>query len=126
MKRSWIGVGFLLVLLIAGILVTKTMETIHEIVEADLEQAAVFALSEDWDQARASFYRAKGEWEKWEHFRSCFADHEPVEEVDSGFALLEVYGSARENAAFAAECRRLARQTSAVGEAHGLYWWNIF
>ena len=126
MTRSWIGFALLLVLLLGGIWVTKTMETIHELVEGSLQEAAAFALADDWPQAEESFQKAREDWDNWEHFRACFADHNPVEEIDSTFDLLEIYCAARENAAFAAECSRLARQTAAVGEAHGLVWWNIF
>lgn len=126
MKRSWIGFALLVVLLLGGIWVTKIMETIHETVEGSLEEAAEFALENDWIRAERALRQAKGDWSKWEHFRACFADHNPVEEIDSTFELLEVYCAARENAAFAAECKRMARQTAAVGEAHGLVWWNIF
>lgn len=126
MKRSWMGLGLLLILLLGGIWVTKVMEHIHETVEGNLQQAAFHALKNEWDQAESAFRQAQSDWDKWEHFRACFADHNPVEEIDSSFDLLETYCITRENAAFAAECRRLARQTAAVGEAHGLVWWNIF
>ena len=126
MIRSWVGFCLLVILLLGGIWVTKIMETIHETVEGSLEAAADFALENDWIPAERSFRQAKADWDNRMHFRSCFADHNPVEEIDSTFALLEIYCAARENAAFAAECKRLARQTAAVGEAHGLMWWNIF
>lgn len=126
MKRSWMGFGLLLLLLLGGFWVTKVMETIHETVEGHLTDAADSALENHWAQAENAFRLAQESWDRWEHFRACFADHNPVEEIDSGFALLEVYCVTRENAAFAAECKRLARQTAAVGEAHGLVWWNVF
>lgn len=125
MKRSWIGLGLLVVLLAASIVVTWGMAEIHDPVEADLKQAAECAILGDWVNADRFFRQAKGRWEKWEHVRACFADHTPVEEIDGGMALLEVYCYAQEDAAFAAECCRLARQIAAVGEAHGLVWWNV-
>ena len=126
MIRSWIGFGLLVVLLLGGIFVTKAMGTVHETVADSLVFAADRALQEEWGQAEAALRRAKSDWDRWEHFRACFADHNPVEDIDSSFALLETYCVTRENAAFAAECKRLARQTAAIGEAHALVWWNIF
>ena len=125
MKRSWFGFGILLVLLIAALLTTWAMDEIHEPIAGDLEQAAEYALLDDWENAELFYGRAAGKWEKWEHFRACFADHTPVEEISAAMAELEVYGIARENAAFAAACAETAEKVEAVGEAHGLVWWNF-
>ena len=125
MKRSWFGFGILLVLLIAALLTTWAMDEIHEPIAGDLEQAAEFALLDDWENAELFYSRAAEKWEKWEHLRACFADHTPVEEISAELAELEIYGIARENAAFAAACAETAEKGEAVGEAHGLVWWNI-
>lgn len=125
MKRSWIGLALLLVLLISGLLVTWAMDAIHDPISDALERAAAQLMLGDWESADQTFRAAKSSWEKWAHFRTCFADHSPVEEIDAGFAELEVYCTARENVAFAAACAKLSKQVAAVGEAHGLVWWNI-
>lgn len=125
MKRSWIGLGILLILLVLGLLSTYAMDRIHEPIEKDLKQAAECAILGDWVNADMFFRQAKGNWEKWEHFRACLADHTPTEEIDAEFAMLEVYCYAQEDAAFAAGCCELARKAAAVGEAHGLVWWNM-
>lgn len=125
MKRSWIGFFLLLVLLLASILTTIAMVRIHEPMEADLIQAADFALEEDWDRASHFFRKAEERWTKWENFRTCFADHTPVEEIDASFALLKVYCGARDPVTFAGACCDLARKVAAVGEAHELVWWNL-
>lgn len=125
MKRSWIGFGLLLVLLGVCILVTMAITRIHEPIEADLLQAADFALNGDWDRANHFFREAESGWTKWEHFRTCVADHTPVEEIDADFAMLKVYGAAREEVSFAGGCLELARKVAAVGEAHEVVWWNL-
>ena len=125
MKRSWIGFGLLLVLLILGLLVTWLMKEIHEPVTLALDQAAERIQLGDWSSAEGYFDSARQQWDAWKNVRSCFADHAPVEEIDAGFAELQIYCAARENVAFAAACRELARKVSAVGEAHGLVWRNI-
>jgi len=126
MKRSWIGFILLLVLLAAGFLSTHTMKTIHEPIEADLLQAAECAILGDWENTSRFFRQAEEDWKQWGHFRSCFADHNPVEEIDADFALLKVYCAHRDTVSFAGGCAQLARQVAAVGEAHELVWWNLF
>ena len=126
MKRSWFGFFLLLVLLAGSILVTRIMVRIHEPIAADLDSASESALEADWIRANHFFREAEAKWTKWEHVRSCFADHNPVEEIDGAFAMLQVYCNARETLAFAGGCCDLARKVAAVGEAHELVWWNLF
>lgn len=126
MKRCWFGVGLLVVLLAVSLAVTWAMGSIHEPISENLQQAAEQTLLGDLTQGRALAVKARAGWEKWEHFRACFADHTPVEEIGAGFAELETYGAAGEDAAFAAKSAELAQQVKAVGEAHGLVWWNLF
>lgn len=125
MKRCWIGAGFLLVLLIASLTVTCVMNRIHDPIEKSLNLAAEYAMQEDWKRGSQLFFQAKEDWDRWEHFRFSFADHTPVEEISAKFRGLEVYCAAREEEDFAAHCRELARKVAAVGEAHGISWWNI-
>lgn len=125
MKRCWIGLGLLLVLLAAGVAVTWAMDSIHDPIAEDLNQAAECILLGDWDSAERFFLQARGEWEKWENFRACFADHNPVEEIGANLAMAEIYRAAREDVAFAAACAEAAEKIEAVGDAHGLFWWNV-
>lgn len=126
MKRSWIGLIVLLVLLACSLLVTWAMDTIHDPIAEDLEQAAECALLGDWGNANRFCRRAAEAWEEWNHFRSCFADHTPVEEIQAELSAIEVYRAAQENVAFAAACAETAEKIEAVGDAHGLLWWNFF
>ncbi len=126
MKRSWIGLGLLLALIAIGIGVTVLMTNIHDPIAADLEQAAECVSLGDWYQGDRFFQKARSGWEEWSHVRTSFADHTPTEEIDALFAQLQVYDTAREDAAFAAGCMELAKKVAAVGEAHELVWWNVF
>lgn len=126
MKRCWIGVGFLLVLLMAGLAMSWIMEKIHSPIEENLNRAAASAMQGDWENSTRYFQRARDDWEAWDHFRSGFADHTPLEEISAGFLETEVYCATREAVDFAAHCRQLARKAAAVGDAHGLGWWNLF
>ena len=97
MKRSWIGF-FLLVLLLAGcILVTIAMGCIHDPIEAQLIQAAQWAMAENWERSEYSFREAMENWKKREHFRACFADHTPVEEIDGNFELRKLSAQPERN-----------------------------
>lgn len=125
MKRSWFGFALLVLLLLASLLVTKIMTDIHDPVESKLLQSAQAAMDGDWHRAEELFRQAEAEWKDLAHFRSCFADHNPVEEIDGVFAMLQVTCAARDSVAFASGCRSLARQVAAVGEAHELVWWNL-
>lgn len=125
MKRGWIGVGLLAGLLVIGLLVTRFMDRIHWEISEELERSARFAVAGDWEEAAEAAEEAYEDWqEKW-HFSAAFADHEPMEEIDALFAQLRPYLSNRDAVSFSAACRELARQVEAIGDAHGLNWWNL-
>lgn len=126
MKRSWIGLGLLIALAWGGLLVTRAMDAIHRPIAASLTDAGDQALAGNWQAAEALSRQAQESWERSETFRACFADHNPMEEIDSSFARLEVYARERKTAAFAAQCAEIARKAEAMGEAHSLKWENIF
>lgn len=125
MKRSWFGFILLLLLLLGSVLSTRVMTSVHASIETELLQAARCAMAGNWEQAGDFFLEAEDGWKQWQHIRSCFADHTPVEEIDGDFELLKVFCAAREDPAFAGGCLQLARQVAAVGEAHELVWWNL-
>ena len=126
MKRSWIGLGLLLILLGVSLLSAALMERLHKPIALELEQAARYALEGDWTHADAQSRLALNQWDTWAHFRGCLADHGPMEEIESGIASLKVYRQVRDEVSFAAGCMELARQVEAMGQAHGLVWWNLF
>lgn len=125
MKRSWIGFLLLILLLFGSVWSVRLMDRIHRPLAGTLRQAAQCAMEGDWEKAGSFFREAEEGWEKWEHIRSCFADHTPVEEIDGDFEMLKVFCAARETASFAGGCLQLSRQVAAVGEAHELVWWNL-
>lgn len=125
MRRSWIGFFLLLALLAAGALATWSMGEIHEPISRELEQAAESCLNKNWGMAAFHTAQARREWEKWQLLRATLTDHDPTEEIDALFATLEVYGSCREELAFAALSREMAEKIEAIGDAHSLIWKNI-
>lgn len=125
MKRCWMGLVLLIVLLVLGLGITWAMAEIHDPIARDLKQAAQQALQGNWAEAEHLSQKAVTAWEKWAHFRACFADHDPTEEIDAALAAMAVYRGTEEDAAFGAACLDLARKIEAIGDAHGLVWWNI-
>lgn len=125
MKRSWIGFGILLFLLLISVLTWWTMARLQQPIARELAQAAAFCQEGDWEKALPLAEQAQIRWEHNRHLIACVADHTPMEEIDTLFAQLEAYGQAREQADFAATCRGLAKKAEAIRDAHGLTAWNF-
>ena len=62
-----------------------------------------------------------------EHQKTTAAvvDHEPMEEVESLFAQLDVYLKARDPVAYCACCASLEVFARAIGESHSVSWWSL-
>lgn len=126
MKRLWIGIGFLAALLAMGIGVSAAVNRITEPVVQELTQAQEQALTGQITLAARTAQKARSDWQSHWNMVAAFADHSPMEEIDSHFAELEIYGRAEEAADFAATCASLARLVQAVSQAHLPTWWNLF
>lgn len=119
MKRSWIGLGLLILLLVLGIVASGMMNRIHRAISWELEEAADLAMAGLWQKAEDQAELARAEWEKWSDLRNSLADHAPMEDAEGLFAQLPVF-AAEKDLHFAALCRELSRKVRAVGEAHRL------
>lgn len=125
MRRLWIGVALLVVLLIFGLWTAFVMDSIHQPIGTLLEQAASAALQNDWPLASELCQEAKSQWERRWFITAAVADHTPMDEIDGLFARLPILSEERETADFAATCAQLAKLTQAMGNAHSLSWWNL-
>ena len=125
MKRSIFGGLLLLVLLLGSLGAAALMENLHSPISELLEQAADLA-AEDLPGAVALARQAKAAWEEAEPLSGCFADHNPMEEMNQEFARLEIFAREEEPLAFAAACGSLAEKMQAMGDAHSLQWRNLF
>ncbi len=125
MKRCWFGAVLLLVLLAGGIFIAVGMQDAHNAISSLLQQAANDALTENWTGADAAIGNARTLWQENWRFSASFADHEPMEQIDSLFAQIEIYQAQRDPVPLAALCAQLSRLVEAVGEAHAFTWWNI-
>ena len=107
MKRCWFGLGLLVVLLGVSLAVSWGMDAVHRPIAGELRRAAVCAQAEEPEQAQAEFRKAQADWEKWAHFRGCFADHTPTEAVDQELAAARFAATLEEWPDFAASCPML-------------------
>ena len=124
MKRFWIGVGFLAALLglgiYAGVATAKA-----EPVAAHLAQAQQCLSRGDEAGAIAEANLAQALWQRnWER-TACFADHTPMEQIDTQFAELQTYAAQNAWPDFAATCAGLASQVQSIPRAHQFTWWNL-
>lgn len=125
MKRIWIGIGLLVVILIAGIWVAETMENIQKPNADDLRRASQLALEEQWPLAEALTKRARDTWEKKWHLTASVANHAPMDEIDGLFAQLKVYAKVRDQISYSGTCAYLAERIEAMGHEHAFHWWNL-
>ena len=124
-RRFWLGLGILGLLLAVGLWGMWGMGRIHDPVAATLDQAAKVAMEQDLEGAATLARQAKQDWQKKREIAAAGADHEPMDEIESLFAELEVYAHEKEQAEFAAGCLRLSKLVQAMAEAHALHWWNF-
>lgn len=126
MKRIWIGIGILTVLLALVVGVQTAMRRIHLPIEEDLIRARNAALAGDWEKATAHADRARKRWEDYHELTATVADHSPMDELDTLFAELTVYGRERETPHFAATCSAAAQIAEAMADAHAIKLGNFF
>lgn len=126
MKRLWIGIGLLAVILLAGILVPQYLEYAHEPIMDDLSRASELAMEEEWDRAVYLARRAEEKWQKKRPVTASLADHEPMDEIDGMFAQLDIYARAEDAAAFSATCVYLVSAMDALKDYHALNFQNLF
>ncbi|MBQ8768198.1 MAG: DUF4363 family protein [Oscillospiraceae bacterium] len=125
MKRLWIGVGFLIVMLAVAIFLTVLFDSIHTPLSEDLRQASRLAMAEDWEKATALTQQARADWKKYREFIAAVADHEPLEKMEYLLDQLDVYADLRRTVDFSAVCVELAAMADAMLESQSLTWWNF-
>ena len=125
MKRIYMGLGILAILLAMAITFTLLMERIYQPMSNILQEAADASIRADWASAAQLYSMAQARWEQHKHFSAALADHSPMDDIDGLFGELELYLQQQEMPHFAATCRHLARLTEAMGENHSLNWWNF-
>ena len=125
MKRFFLGLLILTMLLCGSLLIHRSLHYIHAPIADDLEQAAHAALREDWGKALSFARRASDRWHQFHRFTAAFADHTPMDELDQLFAQLPFFAHQRENPHFSALCQDLSTLARAMAESQRLSWWNL-
>lgn len=123
--RESVGAVILSILLIAGLFTSRNMEKSHWEISQRLEDAAWFALTENWEDARQAAAAAETQWKRCRNRNSLLSDHTPMEQIDALFARVGIFSAARNGEEFAAACAELSRYVQAMGEAHCLTWQNL-
>ena len=124
MRRFWLGVGILLVLLVSGILVTRFAAEVQEPIGKLLLDAAEQAQLGAWTEAEDMFHRANSRWERYRDLTAVVTDHTPMEQIDATFRRLEVYLQQKDSL-FSAGCAELSAWVEAVADAQAVTWWSI-
>lgn len=125
MKRLWIGVAILVVLLGVGIGTTVFAVRTQTDISQKLKQASDAALQGDWADAKTLSMDAKTKWETFRKITASIADHEPMEEIDDLFSQMEIYLLTCQQIPFSTCCASLGVLTEAIGEAHAVSWWSL-
>lgn len=125
MKRLWIGVALLVLILAAGLWTGKRMEKAHTQVADRLRLCGQAAQAEQWEQADRLALEAKTHWEQEWDFTAALADHTVLDEIDALMEEMEVCRKSRNALRCAALCAKLARMVDALQEAHRLSWRNL-
>ena len=125
MKRLWLGVGVLVGLLVVGLWAMTYADSHQERICSHLEQAKQAALREDWESVKQLTEDTGRLWEDSWDIWAALSDHTVLDEIDAGFARLEVYCRDGHATDYAAESGALSRQVEALGDGHRLNIRNL-
>lgn len=125
MKRCRFGLILLILLLAGSLWGSRYMSQIHAPLSETALQAADRALEGDWGNALSLMGKVKATWEKNWGLSTSFADHGPMEQVNSLLAQLDIYAAAGDPVGFAAVCAAISAALDAIGDAQSLTWWNL-
>ena len=125
MKRLWFGVGLLAFLLAVSLYLGDALTELTQPAESDLDKAAVAALEENWPLASALYLRAQKHWDASRKLTAVLAHHDPIQQIDVGFASLPAYAATEDTTGFCAACSELAQQLRSLPQPHGPQWWNL-
>lgn len=125
MKRMWIGICLLAVILAAGLWLWLGLGGVFGRMSVQLDQAATAASLQNWSAAEKGTQNAQALWERYRTVAAAFSDHEPLEQIDALFGELPIYRDQALFSEYAVVCVHLSRLTEAVEEALSLTWWSF-
>ena len=124
-KRFYLGCVILAVLLGLSIGAALGMKAAHHPVKDLLDQAAQLAMEEHMDAALPLAQSAYDQWQKRHSLTASLADHSPMDDTDTLFQEMLVYGELGEIPHFAACCRELTFMVEAMYDAHAFSLKNL-
>lgn len=125
MKRLWIGVVLMALLLAGGIWEFRWLETTYKPAAAAIEQAEEMAQNRDLDGAAALTRSVQRTWNTKKHIAAAFVPHDMIDEIEGLFARLELYQAGGDAAAYAVSCTQLSMLLDALGNVYTPTWWNL-
>lgn len=125
MRRLWLGIGLLVILLILGICATVMVHSFHLSLSRQLAQAGSAAQAGDWEQAHLLISQARSSWTTHRNAIAAAVNHEPMEEIEEYFANLMVYYQQRDRLGVNLCCAALSAITEALGESQSINWWSL-
>jgi hypothetical protein len=125
MKHVKLGLCILAVLFALGLLLTSCLSGLRRELCGAMNTAATAALEERWEEADEAAGAGHRLWEQRRKFVASVVDHELLEEADTLFAQLDVYGALQLAAEYTTVCKCLVRQMDAIGESQSLRWWHL-
>ena len=124
-KRFYLGLGILLVLLALGLGAGAGMRRIHSPVEDLLVQAGDLALERGTEAAMPLALQAYDRWQRFLGFTASLADHSPMDDTNTLFQEMLIYGRTGELPHFVACCRELTVMVQAMYDAHAFSLKNL-
>ena len=125
MKHVKLGLCILAVLFALGLLLTSCLSGLRRELCGAMNTAATAALEERWEEADEAAGAGHRLGEQRRKFVASVVDHELLEEADTLFAQLDVYGALQLAAEYGTVCKCLVRQMDAIGESQSLRWWHL-
>lgn len=125
MKRLWLGIGILAVILALSLMAMGCLGRMTDQTASLLEEA--WQLSETGNQAQALALanQARARWTARYGLAASFMDHEELEEVTVSFAELQAWGALEKREEFAVRCRSLACLLRELGRGERLLYYTF-
>lgn len=125
MKRLWIGIIVLSLLLATGLGAAYLLDRSVSPIRETLTQAVSAALSERADQANDLISQAETQWVRSRKWTTILVEQDILEEAAFLFAEAKIYGLTGEHPQLAATCARLAELMDAIAQSHQTIWQNV-
>ena len=125
MRRTWLGIGLMVILIGLGIFETCKISQLEAPLSELLDAAAQAALEQDLEQTGALLTQAQSQWEGHWDFLAAMTHHGPMEEIDNLFARAESLLQSQAIPELAACCTQISQQVQALADAHRLTLRNL-